>query len=263
MCCASLLETVRELCRALLALSRTGVFARGAGALVLSLGRAKLYRSRLNENRRADCEIAARAGVSRLRPECLSAIPQGPHTRRPRRTVSSGSIPVALCVGDRLSAGGWRRAAADQSLCSAGADDSWAGNRKHFALSSAAQSRRHRGRADRGGVLVFVVLPLSPVLFQGLYRKPFVCVWTANVADWPAVRSRFARTSGAEARVVRVVWHELTRALPDLANECFVILQAENHCRLCVRVHGTHKLFGFPAPFPVLHLPPPCLIGLF
>jgi hypothetical protein len=47
----------------------------------------------------------------RLRPECLSAIPQGPHTRRPRRTVSSGSIPVALCVGDRRSAGGFRRAA--------------------------------------------------------------------------------------------------------------------------------------------------------
>src|SRR5215510_6577984 len=180
MCCASLLETVRELCRALLALSRTGVFARGAGVLLLSLGRAKLYRRRLHENRRADCEIAARAGVSRLRPECLSAIPQGPHTRRPRRTVSSGSIPVALCVGDRLSAGGWRRAAADQSLCSAGADDSWAGNRKYFALPSAAQSRRHRGRADRGGVLVCVVLPLSLVLFRDLYRKGFVCVVTAN-----------------------------------------------------------------------------------
>jgi len=59
------------------------------------------------------------------------------------------------------------------------------------------------------------------------------------------------------------VWRELTCALPDLANECFVILQAENHCRLCARVHGTHKLFGFPAPFPVLHLPPPYLIGLF
>src|SRR5258707_14302278 len=54
------------------------------------------------------------------------------------------------------SAGGWRRAAADQSLCSAGADDSWAGNRKYFAPPSAAQSRRHRGRPDRGGVLACV-----------------------------------------------------------------------------------------------------------
>jgi putative oxidoreductase len=57
----------------------------------------------------------------RLRPECPSAIPQEPYTRRPRRTGSSGSISVALWVGDRRSAGGWRRAAADQSLCSAGA----------------------------------------------------------------------------------------------------------------------------------------------
>src|ERR1700727_2630677 len=89
-----------------------------------------------------------------LRPECLSAIPQGPYTRRPRRTVSSGSIPVALWVGDRRSAGGWRRASSDQSLCSGGADDSWAGDRKYFALPSAVQSRRNRGRADRGGVLV-------------------------------------------------------------------------------------------------------------
>ena len=123
--------------------------------------------------------------------ECLSAIPQGPYTRRPRWTVSSGSIPVALWVGDRRSAGGWRRAAADQSLCSAGADDSWAGNRKYFALPSAAQSRRHRGRADREGVLVCVVLPLSPVLFRDLYRKGFVCVVTANACG-------FARTSGAQ-----------------------------------------------------------------
>src|SRR5215471_13512643 len=84
------------------------------------------------------------------------------------------------CVGDRRSAGGWRRAAADQWLCSAGADDSWSGNRKYFALPSAAQSRRHRGRADRGGVLVCVVLPLSPVLFRDLYCKVFVCVVTAN-----------------------------------------------------------------------------------
>src|SRR5208282_4438883 len=71
-------------------------------------------------------------------------------------------------------------AAVDQSLCSAGADDSWAGNRKYFALPSAAQSRRHRGRADRGGVLVCLVLPLSPVLFRDLYRKGFVRVVTAN-----------------------------------------------------------------------------------
>src|SRR5215469_17810044 len=66
---------------------------------------------------------------------------------RPRRTVSSGSIPVALCVGDRRSAGSWRRTARDQSLCSAGADASWGGNRKYFALPPAAQSRRHRGPA--------------------------------------------------------------------------------------------------------------------
>ena len=77
------------------------------------------------------------------------------------------------------------------SLCSAGADDSWAGNRKYFALPSAAQSRRHRGRADRGGVLVCVVLPLSPVLFRGLYRKGFVRVVTANARG-------FARTSVAD-----------------------------------------------------------------
>src|SRR5260370_28441546 len=128
MCCALLLETVREnsarLCRRL----ADWRFRPRAGALLLSPGRPKLYRRRSHENRRADREIAARAGVSRLRPECLSAIPQGPYTRRPRRT----SIPVALWVGDRRSAGGWRRAAADQSLCSAGADDSWAGNPKYF-----------------------------------------------------------------------------------------------------------------------------------
>ena len=71
------------------------------------------------------------------------------------------------------------------------ADDSWTGNRKYFALPSAAQSRRHRGRADRDGVLVCVVLPLSPVLFRDLYRKGFVCVVTANACG-------FARTSGAD-----------------------------------------------------------------
>jgi hypothetical protein len=99
MCCASLLETVRENSEALLALSRTGVFARGAGALLLSLERPKLYRRRSHENRRADCEIAARAAVFRLRPECPSAIPQGPYTRRPRRTVSSGSILMSARTG--------------------------------------------------------------------------------------------------------------------------------------------------------------------
>ena len=45
-----------------MALSRTAVFAGGAGALALSRGRPKLYRRRWHENRRADCEIAARAG---------------------------------------------------------------------------------------------------------------------------------------------------------------------------------------------------------
>src|SRR5262249_51149169 len=137
-----------------------------------------------------DCEIVARAGVSSLRPECLSAFRQGPCTRRTRRTVSSGSIPVALCVGDRRSAGGWRRAAADQSLCSAGAADSWAGNRKYFVLPSAAQSRGHQWRADRGGVLVGVVLPLSAVLFRDLYRKGFVCIVTANACGFGRLRSR-------------------------------------------------------------------------
>src|SRR5215472_365797 len=204
MCCASLLETVREnsarLCRHLAGWR----FRPRAGALLLSPGRPKLYGRRWHENRRADCEIAARAGVFRLRPECLSAIPQGPYTRRPRRTVSSGSIPVALCVGDRRSAGGWRRAAADQSLCSAGADDSWAGNRKYFALPSATQSRRHRGRADRGGVLVCVVLPLSPVLFRDLYRKGFVCVVTANACGFARSPKAFWRTSDAEVRGVCV-----------------------------------------------------------
>jgi hypothetical protein len=39
---------------------------------------------------------------------------KGPIPWRPRRTISSGSIPVALWVGDRRSGGGWRRAAADQ-----------------------------------------------------------------------------------------------------------------------------------------------------
>jgi hypothetical protein len=29
----------------------------------------------------------------------------------------------------------------------------------------------------------------------------------------------------------------------------------ENHYRLLYMVHGTQKLFGFPAPFPVPHLP--------
>src|ERR1700733_2496742 len=109
----------------------------------------------------------------------------------PRRTVSSGSIPIALGVGDRRGGGDWRRAAADQSLCSAGADDSWAGNRKYLALPSAAQSRRHRGRADRGGVLVCVVLPLLPVLFRDLFLKPFVCVVTANACG-------FARTFSSD-----------------------------------------------------------------
>src|SRR4029077_18012268 len=71
------------------------------------------------------------------------------------------------------------------------ADDSRTGNRKYFALPSAAQSRRPRGRADRGGVLVCVVLPLSPVLFRDLYRKGFVCVVTANACG-------SARTSGAD-----------------------------------------------------------------
>ena len=61
-----------------------------------------------------------------------------------------------------------------------GADDPWAGNRKYFALPSAAQSRRHRGRDDRGGVLVCVVLRLSPILFWDLYRKGFVYVVTAT-----------------------------------------------------------------------------------
>src|SRR5271165_1958749 len=84
-------------------------------------------------------------------------------------------------LANRRSAGAWRRTAADQSLCSAGADDSWAGHRKYFALPSAAQSRRHRGRADRGGVLVCVVLPLSPALFRDPCRKGFVCVMTAKV----------------------------------------------------------------------------------
>jgi hypothetical protein len=66
--CASLLETVRgELCKALPALRRTGVFARRAGALQLSLGRPKLYRRRWHENRRADCEIATRVGAVRSR----------------------------------------------------------------------------------------------------------------------------------------------------------------------------------------------------
>ena len=90
--------------------------------------------------------IAARAGVFRLRPECLSAIPQGPYTRRPRRTVSSGSIPVALSVGGRRSAGSWDRVAADQPLRSAGADNSWAGNRKyllyHLLLNHEGVGRR-------------------------------------------------------------------------------------------------------------------------
>jgi hypothetical protein len=49
----------------------------------------------------------------------------------------------------------------------------------------------NRGRADRDGVLVCVVLPLSPVLFRDLYRKGFVCVVTANACG-------FARTSGAD-----------------------------------------------------------------
>jgi hypothetical protein len=65
-----------------------------------------------------------------------------------------------------------------------GADDSWAGDRKHFALPSAAQSRRHRRRPDRGAVLVCVVLPLSPVFFRDLYRKGFVCAVTANACGF-------------------------------------------------------------------------------
>jgi hypothetical protein len=52
---------------------------------------------------------------------------------------------------------------------------------------SAAQSRRHLGRADRGGVLVCVALPLSPVLFRDLYRKTFVCVVQRTLAGF-AVR---------------------------------------------------------------------------
>jgi hypothetical protein len=96
MCCASLLETVREKSARLCGHLADWRFRARAGALLLSPGPPKLYRKRWHENRRADCEIAARAGVFRLRPECLPAIPQGPYTRRFRRTVSSGSIPVAL-----------------------------------------------------------------------------------------------------------------------------------------------------------------------
>jgi hypothetical protein len=54
-------------------------------------------------------------------------------------------------------------------------------------IVNAAQSRRHRGRADRGGVLACVVLPLSPVLFRDLYRKDFVCVVTALTSSRPTL----------------------------------------------------------------------------
>jgi uncharacterized membrane protein YphA (DoxX/SURF4 family) len=47
------------------------------------------------------------------------------------------------------------------------------------------------GRADRGGVLVCVVLPLSPVLFRDLYRKGFVRVVTANARGFTRSSKRF------------------------------------------------------------------------
>jgi acetyl esterase/lipase len=99
----------------------------------------------------------------------------------PPAWIGVGSIDLFVEEDTRWKCRGRVRA---QSLCSTGADDSRAGNRKYFALPSAAQSRRHRGRADRGGVLVCVVLPLSPVLFRDLYRKGFVCVVTANACGF-------------------------------------------------------------------------------
>ena len=98
-------------------------------------------------------------------------------------------------------------------------DDSSAGNRKYFVLSSAAQSRRHRGRPDRGGVLVCVVLPLSSVPFPGSVPQRLhlrrdserlrVCPQSEAVLRGPQALRR--GLSGL------AVWHKLTRALPDLA----------------------------------------------
>jgi len=61
------------------------------------------------------------------------------------RTVSSGSIPVALWVGDgAVQAVGGALLLINRYVPLA--DDSWAGDRKYFALPSAAQSRRHGAR---------------------------------------------------------------------------------------------------------------------